>query len=196
MLERVGDDDKTIRLLRRVEEGDDDAAGELFQLVYRELHGMAARLMAGERKGHTLQSTALVNEAWLRLVGASGASFEDRRHFLRVSARAMRRVLIDHARARQTDKRGGERKPVPLDDALAWYEDQPVDLLALDEALERLGERDANLLRVVELRYFAGLTLEETGDVLGRALGQVHRDWTFVRGWLRRELEKGGDDRG
>ena len=191
MLECVVGDGETIRLLRRVEDGDGEAAGELYQLVYRELHGMAERLMSGERRGHTLQTTALVNEAWLRLVGAASTRFEDRRHFLRVSARAMRRVLIDHARARRAEKRHGERKSVPLDDALAWYEDQPVDLLALDEALARLGEQDADMLRIVELRYFAGLTLEETGEVLGRTLGQVHRDWTVARGWLRRELEKG-----
>ena len=179
---------QTVRLLRRINAGDEAAAEELLPLVYGELRGLAGRLMASERKEHTLQPTALLHEAWLRLNGAD-AKYENRLHFLRIAARAMRRVLVDHARRKGAEKRGGDREAVPLDDALALYENDPVDLLALDEALQRLEENDAGLARIVELRYFAGLTLEEAGEALGQSPRQVHRGWTFARGWLRRELE-------
>ena len=183
-------DSETVRLLRRIQKGDTAAADDLLPILYRELHAIAGRLMAGERKDHTLQPTALLHEAWARLASGSDREYEDRRHFIRVAARAMRRVLVDHARAKKADKRGGEARPVALDEALAFYEQQQVDVLALDEALERLGERDPELLRIVELRYFAGLTLEETGEALGLTVRQVHRSWTFAKGWLRRELER------
>jgi RNA polymerase sigma factor (TIGR02999 family) len=181
----------TVRLLRRMSDGDASASEALLSRVYRELHDIAAKLMAGERRDHTLQPTALIHDAWLRLVGGGPRDFEDRRHFLRVSARAMRRILVDHARARGAQKRGGGREPASLDDVLSVLaiEDRAVDLLALDEALGALGRNDPELLRVVELRYFAGLTLEETGDVLGMTAVQVHRAWAFARGWLRREMD-------
>jgi len=182
---------RTVQLLDRINGGDAAAAEELLPIVYEELHAIAHRLMAGERRAHTLQTTALVHEAWLRLNGAD-ARYENRRHFLRVAARAMRRVLVDHARRKRAAKRGGEDAPLPLDAALALYEENPVDLLALDEALEGLGRRDETLARIVELRFFAGLTLEEAGGVLGLTVRQVHRGWTFARGWLRRELERKG----
>jgi RNA polymerase sigma factor (TIGR02999 family) len=151
----MSDPGVTTRLLRRMIDGDASAATELLPLVYRELHVIAERLMAGERREHTLQPTALIHEAWLRLMGGADLSYEDRGHFLRVAARAMRRVLVDHARARKTAKRGEGRAPVPLPEALAGWEQDQTDLLALDEALERLAERDEQLLRVVELRFFA-----------------------------------------
>jgi len=180
---------RTVRLLRRLHAGDAAASEELMPLVYGELHRIAERLMADERGDHTLQPTALIHDAWIRLVGNAPPEFEDRCHFLRVAARAMRRVLVDHARAKRADKRGGGKRPASLDDVLeAVAPDRTLDLLALDEALEALGGNDPELLRVVELRYFAGLTLEETGAVLGMTVQQTHRAWTFAKGWLRREL--------
>ena len=180
----------TVRLLRRMSAGDDGAAAELLPIVYRELHGVAAKLMAGERPDHTLQPTALVHDAWIKLAGGAPTEFEDRRHFLRVAAAAMRRVLIDHARGKRRAKRGGGQRPAPLDDVEPWTTDGTVDLLALDEALQALEREDAQLLRVVELRYFAGLTLEETGEVLGMTVTQTHRAWTAAKSWLRCELDR------
>lgn len=181
---------RTIRLLRRVSAGDAAASEELLPLIYRQLHDIAEKLMAGERRDHTLQPTALIHDAWIRLVGSSPPEFEDRRHFLRVSARAMRNVLVDHARARSASKRGAGKRPVPIDEALdaTTAGADALDLLALDEALRKLESVDPELLRTVELRYFAGLTLEETGEVLGMNAQKTHRAWTLAKGWLRREL--------
>ena len=178
-------------LLERLAGGDPEAAEELFPLVYRELHGVAHRLMSKERGGHTLQTTALLHEAWIRVVGSSGGRFQDEQHFVRVAARAMRHVLVDHARRRKAGKRQRHRAEPLVADALAYWETNHHDLLALDEALARLGEEDETLLRVVELRFFGGLTLEETGSVLGMSLQKTFKAWTFARAWLRRELERG-----
>lgn len=186
---------RTVQLLQRLADGDVEAADELFPLVYQELHDVAHRLMAKERGGHTLQTTALMHEAWMRLVGTGDGAFEDRRHFLRVAARAMRNVLVDHARRRNAKKRQRGRAQPLVEDALAYWEANHHDLLALDEALDRLGERDATLLRVVELRFFGGLTIEQTGQVLGLSPRQASKAWAFARSWLRRELGKGlGDE--
>ncbi|MEM8885744.1 MAG: sigma-70 family RNA polymerase sigma factor [Planctomycetota bacterium] len=186
----MGGPSDTVRLLQRLRAGDEQASRDLLSLLYEELHGIAERLMASERRDHTLQPTALVHDAWVRLVGGS-SQFEDRRHFLRTAARAMRRVLVDHARGKRADKRGGGRRPLELDEGLALFDvaDLTIDLIALDEALEALGRNDAELLRVVELRYFAGLTFEETGEVLGLSPQQVHRAWGFARAWLRTEMD-------
>ena len=189
-MDERSDQEAATRLLRRMADGDEEAAEALFGVVYRQLHDIARALMAKERKGHTLQTTALMHEAWVRLAGAD-ASYESRGHFLRIAARAMRRVLVDHARKRNTKKRGGQRAEPLLDDALAYWETNHTDLLALDEALVRLAENDEDLLHVVELRFFSGLTLEETGAVLGMSVRRVHARWTLARGWLRRELERG-----
>jgi RNA polymerase sigma factor (TIGR02999 family) len=184
------DQDAVARLLQRMADGEEDAAEALFPVVYDQLHNVARALMAKERKGHTLQTTALLHEAWVRLVRAD-ASYESRGHFMRIAARAMRRVLVDHARKRGASKRGAGRAQPLMDDALSYWDENHTDLLALDEALGRLGERDEELLQVVELRFFSGLTLEETGSILGLSLRQVHSRWTLARGWLRRELERG-----
>jgi len=187
----VEDPSETVRLLRRLNAGDDSAFADLMPLVYQELHVIAARLMADERTDHTLQPTALIHDAWIRLAGGASPEFDDRRHFLRVAARAMRRVLVDHARGKRAQKRGGVARPVPLEQmhaALAADALGTVDLVALDDALESLGKEDPDLLRVVELRYFAGLTFDEVGKVMGMNGQKVHRAWIFARGWLRCEL--------
>ncbi|TAJ16681.1 MAG: sigma-70 family RNA polymerase sigma factor [Planctomycetota bacterium] len=188
-------------LLRRLRRGDAAVGDQLAELVYRELHALARRVMTDERGAHVLQPTALVHEAWLRLLGAAAdgaaSDFEDRTHFLRLAARAMRRVLVDHARARDAEKRGGGRVPAQLElaeldlGALSIWDGDRTDVLALDDALAQLESRDPDAARVVELRFFAGLTTEETARALGWTVRQVEGSWVFARGWLRRELERG-----
>jgi RNA polymerase sigma factor (TIGR02999 family) len=178
-------------LLKRLNDGDPAAADELLPLIYRELHGMASRYMDGERLGHTLQPTALVNEAFLRLVGDGAPSYDGEAHFFNLAARAMRNVLVDHARQRAADKRGGDRQREPLDDALAAYRERGICVLAVHEALERLQELDEPLARVVELRFFAGLPLPRVAESLGVSLRTAERSWFSARAWLRRELDGG-----
>ncbi len=172
-------------------DGDESASGQLLDLLYADLHRMAHRLMTDQRDGHTLQTTALLNEAWMRVAGARSEPYQSRRHFVGVAARAMRSVLVDHARKRNAKKRqGGKARPL-LHDALSYWDRHPTEMLSLDEALTRLEERDAEMARIVELRFFGGLTAAETGKVLGLTERQVLKRWTFARGWLRRELEIG-----
>lgn len=175
-------------LLNRLTEGDRSAGDELLPLLYDELHRIAERQMANERAGHTLQPTALVHEAWIKLVDASDPGWEGRRHFLAVAAKAMRNVLVDHARARGAAKRGGGRQRLPLDDALALYEDRVPDVLALDDALQQLAGVDEQLGRLVELRFFGGLSHEEAGQVLGISTRSAERGWSTARAWLRSHL--------
>ncbi|MCE9592646.1 MAG: sigma-70 family RNA polymerase sigma factor [Planctomycetes bacterium] len=176
-------------LLQRMEAGDSAAQSQLLELLYREMHTLAEKSMREERANHTLQATALVHEVWLRLIGGDGQRWESRAHFLCTAAKAMRRVLVDHARRRMADKRGAGHERVTLDDALASYEERAVDVLALDQALEKLAAKDAELARIVELRFFAGLTTEETGKALGLSVRQVEGAWVTARGWLHRELK-------
>jgi len=181
------------RLLQRVGDGDSDARAELLALLYRELHALAESSMRGERHDHTLQATALVHEAWMRLIQTDEQpQWESRAHFLCVAAKAMRNVLVDHARRRKSDKRGADAARLDLDEALLSYETHGLDVLALDEALARLARRDPELGRMVELRFFGGLTTEETGRVLGLSVRQVEGAWVTARGWLRRELTAKG----
>ncbi len=187
-------DQQTIELVQRLESGDADAAEELFPRVYEQLHGIAQRMMARERGDHTLQTTALINEAWMRLMGGAEMTVTDREHFVRLAARAMRHVLVDHARRRSAKKRQRERAQPLIEDALAYWDEHHMDLLALHEALGRLAERDESVARVVELRFFGGLTLKETGALLGMSERKAFLAWSFARGWLKRELEKGGAD--
>lgn len=184
-------EDEVGRLLAQMASGDEAAADRLFPVVYGELHRIAQRLMQGERRSHTLQTTALVHEAWLKLCPRKDVSAEGRNHFLALATRAMRRVLIDHARKVTAKKRDGGERHSLLDSVLEGWDGDVHDLLALDEALERLGAEDETLRRIVELRFFGGLTLEETGAVLGMTIRQVHRRWTAARGWLRLQLEGG-----
>jgi len=161
---------------------------KLIPLVYDELHRLAQRYMAGERPGHTLQTTALVNEAYLRLVDASHAGFESRAHFFAVCARVMRRILVDWARSRQAVKRGSDVPALELQEDFALSGADGVDLVALDDALQALGAVDARKGNIVELRFFGGLSVKETADVLNVSQETVLRDWRLAKNWLRREM--------
>jgi RNA polymerase sigma factor (TIGR02999 family) len=175
-------------------DGDRSAFEALLPAVYDELHRQAARAIRREAPGHTLHATDLVHEAYLRLVDEPRVRWEGRAQFFGIAARTMRRVLVDHARARHAAKRGGGAQQITLrDDAAAAGAGAAggVDVLALDEALSRLGALDARQARVVELRYFAGLGIEEAAEVLGVSPATVKRDWALARAWLRRELEPG-----
>jgi RNA polymerase sigma factor (TIGR02999 family) len=178
-------------LLHRLADGHDDAADALWPLVYDELRLLADRCFRGESAGHTLQPTALVNEAFVRLVGDLNESWHDRRHFLAVAGRAMRRVLVDHARRRNAAKRGGGWDRVPLDMADDSVSPSNLDLLALDEALERLSGFDPDLVRLVELRFFVGLTFDDAAAIMGVAPITAKRMWKMAKGWLFRELSAG-----
>lgn len=175
-------------LLLRWRRGDETALAQLIPLVYGELHQIARRCMAGERGGHSLQATALVNEAYLRLVDARDVAWQDRAHFLAVAAQVMRRILVDHARARHSLKRGGDALRVTFDAALAIAGEPDHDVVAIDEALTALGLVDVRKSQVVEMRFFGGLTLEETAEALRVSRDTVKRDWTMAKLWLLREL--------
>lgn len=175
-------------LLRSWAGGDVDALDRLIFRVYPELHRVAGALMAGEPVYHTLQATALVHEVFVRLVDQQYLELGDRTHFLSMAARLMRRILIDHARRARADKRGGGWKRVPLD-ARRASTNVSVDLLDLDRALVRLSEADAFQARLVELRFYGGLSIEETGEVLGCSRPTIVRHWRLARAWLLRELE-------
>jgi RNA polymerase sigma factor (TIGR02999 family) len=165
----------------------------LIPLVHRELHRIARRHMGHERAGHSFQATELVNEAYLRLVGASHVAWQDRAHFLAVAARVMRRILVDHARARRTNKRGGDAARVTFDEALVVTPDDPAqDFVALDDALDALATFDERKSRVIELRFFGGLSVEETAAVLKVSPDTVMRDWRLAKVWLQREMRASG----
>ena len=171
--------------------GDEQALEKLMPLVHGELRRLARRQMAGERQGHTLQTTALINEAYLRLIDLTRIRWQDRAHFLAISARLMRRILVDHARTRQYAKRGGGAAKVSLDEALVVTSDPRPDLVALDDALQALAAVDSRKSQVVEMRFFGGLSVEETAEALGVSPQTVMRDWRLAKVWLLRELGKG-----
>jgi len=179
------------RLLQRLDQGDREAFSELMPLVYDELHAIASAYMRRERPDHTFQPTALVNEAYLRLSSKDPPRWSDRAHFYRAAAAVMRAILVNHARDRQALKREAAVHRVPLDEALAAYEARAIDLIALDEALERLAVIDARQATLVELRFFAGLSMEQTAEVLGVSARTVDTDWKLARAWLSRELSSG-----
>lgn len=169
---------------------------ELFPLVYDELRRIAHRRMQGERSGHTLRTTALVHEAYLELVDLERVDWQNRRHFFALAARVMRNVLVDYAVKRNAEKRGGDRDRVPLEEWDGATEVVLDDVLAVHQALERLEAIDERQVRVVECRFFAGLTIEETSEALGISTSTVGRDWRMARAWLNRELTNGdGGDR-
>jgi RNA polymerase sigma factor (TIGR02999 family) len=178
-------------LLMKWGEGDKDVLDRLLPTVYAELHRMAARYLRGERVDHTLQPTALINEAYLRLIDSNSVTWENRAHFFGIAAQVMRRILVDHARQHRADKRGGEFKKVPIDAANELASKQEdIDLVALDAALTRLAEVDPELSKLVELRYFAGLTIEDAAQVMSMSLGTAKRRWTAAKAWLRREISR------
>jgi RNA polymerase sigma factor (TIGR02999 family) len=175
------------RLLARAHQGDHLATQELFPLVYEELRGLAERYLARESAAHTLQPTALVHEAYLRLVGPGDVNWENRRHFFGAAAKAIRRILTDHARCKRRAKRGSGERPLPLDDDVA-AEGIDFDILALDDALERLAALHAQKAELVELRFFGGLNMDEICQALSISPSTAAREWRFARAWLHREL--------
>jgi RNA polymerase sigma-70 factor (ECF subfamily) len=178
------------RLLAAWSQGDQSALEELTQLVYEELRRLAHRYMAGQRADHTLQTTALVNEAYLRLAGQDEPHFANRSHFLAVAAKAMRQILVDHAKGALREKRGAGAKAVELDEAAILSPEPTREVLDLNEALEKLAALDARKAQVVELSYFGGLKQEEIAEVLDVSVVTVRRDWTFSRAWLYSELRR------
>lgn len=170
--------------------GDQAALAKLTPLVYQELHRLAKGYMGRERHGHTLQATALVNEAYLRLIDSSRVRWQNRAHFFAVSAQLMRRILVDFARSRNYQKRGGEAPRVSLAEAFEIAQEQEADLVALDDALQSLAAFDARKAQVVELRFFGGLSVEETAEVLKVSPDTVMRDWRLAKMWLLREISK------
>lgn len=178
------------RLLVDLRSGNKDAESKLLALLYKELRRLAASYLRWERPDHTLQPTALINEAYLRIIDLAEQNWENRAHFLGVCARIMRRILVDHARQRNAAKRGGKEKPLRLDDAALSAAHRPVEFVALDEALSRLEEFDPRQSRVVELRFFAGMSEEEISHVLGVSVRTIKRDWNVARAWLYSEMTK------
>ena len=173
------------------EKQDTDANNALMNLVYAELHRQAHRYLQKERSGHTLQTTALVHEAYLKLIQQKSVTWEGRSHFFGLAATMMRRILIDYAKSKHRVRRGGSKDDLPLETALTVaVSDTNFDLLELNEALERLEEKDEQLARIVELRFFSGLDVVETAEVLGISESTVKRDWAMAKAWLHRELTK------
>jgi RNA polymerase sigma factor (TIGR02999 family) len=182
-------------LLVNARDGNNQGADRLLPYVYDKLRAVAERLMREERLDHTLQATALVHEAYLRLVDQSRVQWRDRAHFFAVAAQALRRILVDHARTHGREKRGGGRASVLLQDELAASYQEQVDIIALDEALEALAAKHPDHARIVEMRFFAGLTIDEVAAVLGVTARTVERRWRFARAWLRQALSEDGDER-
>ncbi|MBS1796421.1 MAG: sigma-70 family RNA polymerase sigma factor [Acidobacteria bacterium] len=178
-------------LLNQWKQGDAEAFDKLTQYVYDDLKHRAASYMRNQRPGHTLQTTGLVHEAFIRLIDKNEIEWQDRQHFMAVASVVMRNIIIDYARQRNRDKRGGKNNDVPLDEAnyIGTKGNSPVNLIDLDEALKRLASFDERQSKIVELKYFGGLTLEEIGGVLGISTATVKRDWNIARAWLRQQLE-------
>ncbi len=180
--------------LRSWQGGDEDALEKLTPLVYRELHRLAGRYMRGEQMDHTLQATALVNEAYVRLIDWKNVQWQNRKHFFGVAAQVMRRILVDYARSRRYDKRGGGARAIPLDEAPPIAGDNLTVLLEINAALDHLAAMDARRAQVVELRYFGGLSVDETAEALGISSITVIRHWNFAKAWLLRELTGSKED--
>ena len=180
------------QLLETLEPGDRHAGEQLFADVYVELRALAARYLHRERKSHTLQPTALVHEAYLKLVGHTRVDWQGRAHFLAFAAQAMRQILVDHARRHRAAKRGGDRHRIALDDNLVIESNRNVDLLALEDALTKLAKLNPRQAQMIELRFFGGLDIAEVAKVMEMSKRSVEREWTMVRAWLRRELGRSG----
>ena len=181
-------------LLKAWGNGEQKALDQLIPLVYTELHRLAHRYMDRERSAHTLQPTALVHEMYERLVNLKHVSWQNRAHFFGVSAQLMRRVLVDYARSRRYTKRGGEWRQVPFNEAVAVFRDRQTDIVALDDALHTLADIDPRKSRVVEMRFFGGMSIKEVAEVLNISQETVQRDWRLAKAWLLRELGEGTAD--
>lgn len=176
-------------LLTQLAKGNQEAASSLIPLVYKELHRLAGAYMRRERIDHTLQPTALVHEAFIKLVQHHSIDWQSRAHFFGIAAQVMRRILVDHARGHLRDKRGGGQRAVPIDEVLVFAPEQSQELLKLDDALQRLTQLDPRQGKIVELRFFGGLTVEQTADLLGISPKTVKRDWSMAKAWLHGELK-------
>jgi RNA polymerase sigma factor (TIGR02999 family) len=171
--------------------GDKQALEELMAVVYQELHRLADYYLRRERQGHTLQATALINEAYLKIIDQHSVNWQNRAHFFGVAAQMMRRILVDHARSHLYAKRGGGAQKLTLDEALSLpQQERDLELVALDDALQRLEELDAQQAKIIELRFFGGLTIEETAEVLGISPATVKREWSWAKAWLYNEIKK------
>lgn len=184
------------QLLKAWGNGEQQALDRLIPLVYTELHRLAHRYMGRERRTHTLQPTALVHEAYERLIDLKHVSWQNRAHFFGVSAQLMRRILVDYARSRRYSKRGGEWRQVPLNEAIAVFRDRQTDIVALDDALRTLSDIDPRKGRVIEMRFFGGLSIKEVAEVLNVSQETVLRDWRLAKVWLLRELSQGTANEG
>jgi RNA polymerase sigma-70 factor, ECF subfamily len=182
------------RLLLRWSRGEQAALEQLLPVVYDELYKLALGYLRRERHGHTLQPTALINEAYLRLIRQDFPEWQSRRHFYGVAAQLMRQILVEYARARAADKRGGGGQKFSLDEALTFSDGKAAELLALDDALGALAKFDERKVRIIELRYFGGLSLEETADALGLSIATIGHETRLARAWLRREMEPDADE--
>lgn len=180
------------RMLQEWSGGKREVIDDLMPLIYDQLHLQARRYLRHERQGHTLQTTALIHEAYLKLIDQRNVEWESRTHFFAIAAQAMRRILVDYARGQKREKRGGDRIDLPLDEAMqiAGKEEKTIDLIALDEALTTLAARDERQARVVELRYFADMSLEQTAEALGISRATAALDWSMAKAWLFRELNR------
>jgi RNA polymerase sigma factor (TIGR02999 family) len=179
------------QMLKEWSEGDAKVLDNLMPLVYEELRRQASRFLRKERANHTLQTTALIHEAYLKLIDQKSVEWQNRSHFFAIASVAMRRILVDYARERHREKRGGSAENLPLDEALQISSDEKsVDLIALDEALNRLAEFDKRQAKVVELRYFSGLSIDETAEILGVSNATVRLDWNLAKAWLKQEITK------
>jgi RNA polymerase sigma factor (TIGR02999 family) len=181
------------QILQEVSGGNREAPARLMPLVYDELRRLADHYLRRERPDHTLQPTALVHEAYLKLIDQTRVDWQNRAHFFGVAAQLMRRILVDHARRHQAEKRGGFQQRLSLDEAVDYSQTRDVDLVKLDDALTALAKFDARQSRIVELRFFGGLTIEETAEALGISPATVKVDWSMAKAWLRREIGGGGD---
>lgn len=187
----MADPENVTRLLLQWGHGDREALDALTPLVYSELRRLASRYLRREREGHTLQSTALVHEAYMRLIDQRNVHWQNRNQFFALASELIRRILVDHARARMAAKRGGAQVQLELDEAIAAPEEKDLDLVALDDALKALAIADPQQSRIVELRYFGGLTIEQTAEVLHISPATVKRDWAVAKAWLKREMTRG-----
>jgi RNA polymerase sigma-70 factor (ECF subfamily) len=191
MEEPVGNSLQITQLLKKWSEGNQEVLDKLMPLVYDELRRQASRYLRRERANHTLQTTALIHEAYMKLIDQNQVQWQNRTHFFAIAAQAMRRILVDYARERNRDKRGGAAENLPLEEAaFVVSQEKGVDLVALDEALTRLAEFDERQARVVELRYFSGLSIDETAEILGISNVTVRRDWNMAKAWLHQQITK------